>query len=97
MLDPTVAFLIFSVLIPLVLLGVKVLAEAKGIYLSAAAKQVAAAVISLVAVGLQVWVAGELPVFQGDSLAILKTAVAFFSAQMTLYEVVYKRIFALFE
>lgn len=97
MLDPTVSFVIFTALIPLVLLIVKVLAARKGIVFSKDAKQILAAAISVVAVGLQVWVIGALPVFAGDSLAIFKTAAAFFSGQMVLYEVIYQRVFALFE
>lgn len=97
MLDPTVAFLIFSALIPVVMFVLKVVAEKQGFVLTPGYKQALAAGLSLLAVGLQVWFMGELPVFQGDSLAILKTAVAFFSAQMTLYELIYKRVFAAFE
>jgi hypothetical protein len=93
MLDPTVSFLIFALLIPLVLLGLK---GAK-VILSPTARQVVAGVLALGAAALQVWVMGTFPVFEGDALAILKVAVAFFSGQMALYEVVYKRIFALFE
>lgn len=96
MLDPTVAFLIFSALIPVVMFVIKLVSDKYGWKPTEAGRQIIAGVLALIAVALQVWVIGELPVFAGDSLAILKTGVAFFSAQMTLYEVLYKRIWALF-
>ena len=96
MLDPTVSFLIFSALIPVVMFILKIIADKYGWKPDELARQIMAGVLALIAVALQVWVIGALPEFAGDSLAILKTAVAFFSAQMTLYELIYKRIWALF-
>ena len=93
MLDPTVSFLAFTLAIPLVILILK----STSVVLSPLARQILAGVLALGAAALQIWVTGTFPVFEGDTLAIVKVAVAFFSGQMALYEVVYKRIFALFE
>ena len=93
MLDPTVSFLVFTLAIPLVILGLK----AAKVVLSPAARQIVAGVLALGAAALQVWVTGTFPVFEGDTLAILKVAVAFFSGQMAFYEVILKRVLSALE
>jgi uncharacterized membrane protein YGL010W len=95
-LDPNVAFLIFSVLIPFVMLGLKIVFEKFGVVMSELAKQALAAAVSLLAVGLQVYFVGGLPAFEGTQYEVLKTLVTFFAAQMALYEVVFKRVWAAF-
>jgi uncharacterized membrane protein YGL010W len=95
-LDPNVAFLIFSLLIPIVMLVLKIVFEKFGIKLSELAKQALAAVVSLLAVGLQLYFVGGIPVFEGSQYEILSSLVSFFAVQMAAYEVVYKRIWAAF-
>jgi hypothetical protein len=96
MLDPTISFVLFSIAIPVVMFVLKLLADRYEWELSGDGRLVLAAALSLGAVGLQLWLVGSLPVFEGTPLEVLKTAVAFFTVQMSLYEVVFKRVWALF-